>query len=154
MTHVTCRLTAKNRDQLRNPTLGNRVWATSTFFIRVSKTRDSHKIYSCNHSESKQRSHCELDFFIFACKYLVVFYEGLKWIAIQRASYIYFFLKCGNETLNRRLVPSISNKSHKAVVGCLSVCHVFLTFMRLRLCLLINLQCVRSRANILVVNLP
>jgi len=28
MTHVTCKLTAKNRDQLRNPTLGNRVWAT------------------------------------------------------------------------------------------------------------------------------
>ena len=28
MTHdVTCMLTAKNRDQLRNPTLGNRVWA-------------------------------------------------------------------------------------------------------------------------------
>ena len=33
MTHVTCRLTAKNRDQLRNPTLGSRVWATFTFFI-------------------------------------------------------------------------------------------------------------------------
>ena len=31
MTHVTCRLTVKNRDQLRNPTLGNRVWATFTF---------------------------------------------------------------------------------------------------------------------------
>jgi len=31
MTHVTCRLTAKNRDQRRNPTLGNRVWATFTF---------------------------------------------------------------------------------------------------------------------------
>jgi len=30
MTHVTCRLTAKNRDQLRNPTLGNRVWAAFT----------------------------------------------------------------------------------------------------------------------------
>ena len=28
MTHVTCRLTAKIRDQLRNHTLGNRVWAT------------------------------------------------------------------------------------------------------------------------------
>jgi len=27
MTHVTVRLTAKNRDQLRNSTLGNRVWA-------------------------------------------------------------------------------------------------------------------------------
>ena len=26
MTHITCRLTAKNRDQLRNITLGNRVW--------------------------------------------------------------------------------------------------------------------------------
>jgi len=31
VTHVTCRLTAKNRDQLRNPPLGNRVWATFTF---------------------------------------------------------------------------------------------------------------------------
>jgi len=28
MTRVACRLTAKNRDQLRNRTLGNRVWAT------------------------------------------------------------------------------------------------------------------------------
>jgi len=27
MTHITCRLTAKNRDQLRIPTLGNRVLA-------------------------------------------------------------------------------------------------------------------------------
>jgi len=31
MTHVACRLTAKNRDQLRNPMLGNRVWTTFTF---------------------------------------------------------------------------------------------------------------------------
>ena len=31
LTYVTCRLTAKNRDQLRNPTLGSRVWATFTF---------------------------------------------------------------------------------------------------------------------------
>ena len=36
VTHITCRLTAKNRDQLRNPTLGNRVWATFTFFILIS----------------------------------------------------------------------------------------------------------------------
>ena len=33
MTHVTCSLTAKNRDQLRNPMLGNRVWATFTFYM-------------------------------------------------------------------------------------------------------------------------
>ena len=32
MTYVTWRLTAKNRDQLPNPTLGNWVWATFTFF--------------------------------------------------------------------------------------------------------------------------
>ena len=31
MTRVTCRLTAKNRDQLQNPTLGSQVWATFTF---------------------------------------------------------------------------------------------------------------------------
>ena len=37
MTHVTCRLTVKNRDQLRNPTLGNRVWATFTFFTTESR---------------------------------------------------------------------------------------------------------------------
>ena len=49
MTHATCRLTAKNRDQLRNPTLGNRVWATFTFFTTehdeslcvTSRQRDS-----------------------------------------------------------------------------------------------------------------
>ena len=28
MTYVTCRLTAKDRDQLRNPKVGNRVRAT------------------------------------------------------------------------------------------------------------------------------
>ena len=33
MTHVTSRLIAKNRDQLRNPTLGNRVWVTFTFLL-------------------------------------------------------------------------------------------------------------------------
>ena len=32
MIYVTCRLTAKNRYQLWNPTLGNRVWAAFTFF--------------------------------------------------------------------------------------------------------------------------
>ena len=32
MTHVTCRLAAKNRDQLWNPTLGNRAWATFVFY--------------------------------------------------------------------------------------------------------------------------
>jgi len=35
MTHVIWELTAKNRDQLRrNHTLGNRVWATFTFYLR------------------------------------------------------------------------------------------------------------------------
>jgi len=39
MTHVTCRLTAENRDQLRNPTLDNRVWATFTFLFLFILTR-------------------------------------------------------------------------------------------------------------------
>jgi len=42
MTHVTCRLTAKNRDQLRNPTLGNRVRATFTFFTLPDKNWQYH----------------------------------------------------------------------------------------------------------------
>jgi len=37
MTYATYRLTAKNRDQLRNPTLGNRVWAT---FLLISYFND------------------------------------------------------------------------------------------------------------------
>jgi len=37
MTHITRRLTAKNRDQLWNPTLGNRVWATFYLYITDSK---------------------------------------------------------------------------------------------------------------------
>ena len=37
MTHVTCRLTAKNRDQLRNPTLCCWVWATFTFFTTITR---------------------------------------------------------------------------------------------------------------------
>jgi len=35
MTHVNYRLTAKNRDQLWNPTLGNRVWATFAFLLFI-----------------------------------------------------------------------------------------------------------------------
>jgi len=35
MTRFTCRLTAKNRDQLRNCTLGNHAWATFTLFLLV-----------------------------------------------------------------------------------------------------------------------
>ena len=38
MIHVTCRLTAKNRDQLRNPTLGYRVWATYFTFGRRNES--------------------------------------------------------------------------------------------------------------------
>jgi len=36
MTHVACRLTAKNRDRLRNNTLGNRVWATFIYLFSYS----------------------------------------------------------------------------------------------------------------------
>jgi len=39
MTHITYRLTAKNRDQLRNSTLGNRVWATFYLFYPFTVSR-------------------------------------------------------------------------------------------------------------------
>jgi len=51
MTHVTCRLTAKNGDQLRNPTLGNRVWAAFyiQLHIRDTLTRLTRKyVYNAN----------------------------------------------------------------------------------------------------------
>ena len=41
MTHITCRLTAKNRDQLRNLALGNRVWATFFFTFLIILTGTS-----------------------------------------------------------------------------------------------------------------
>ena len=43
MTRVTCRLTAKNRDQLRNPALGNQVWAI--FLRSILDTRDDTEIW-------------------------------------------------------------------------------------------------------------
>jgi len=47
MTHVTCRLTAKKRDQLRNPTLGNRIWATFFGLIDAPSTdQEQAAIYS------------------------------------------------------------------------------------------------------------
>jgi len=39
MTDVTCRLTAKNRDQLRNPTLGKSYTDTDTDFFAAKRTR-------------------------------------------------------------------------------------------------------------------
>ena len=41
MTRITRRLTAKNRDQLRNPTLCNVLWATFTFFFYLAKMPNS-----------------------------------------------------------------------------------------------------------------
>ena len=46
MTHVTCRLTAKNRDQLRIPTLGNRVWASFCGAIACARRRSD--VTRCN----------------------------------------------------------------------------------------------------------
>jgi len=39
MTQVTYRLTANNRDQLRNPTLGNRVYGLPLPFLLLSEGR-------------------------------------------------------------------------------------------------------------------
>ena len=58
MTHVTCRLTAKNRDQLRNSTLGNRVRATFTFVrhIQVVSSASYARYWSCGASQTAEPS--------------------------------------------------------------------------------------------------
>jgi len=50
MTHVTCRLTAKNLDQLCNPTLGNRVWATFSFYLLLIHTSEERQWRWYEHS--------------------------------------------------------------------------------------------------------
>ena len=45
--HVTCSLTAKNQDQLPNPMLGSRIWAT---FFLVS-TAELYVLLSCSQQE-------------------------------------------------------------------------------------------------------
>jgi len=65
MTRVTCRLTAKNRDQLRNPTLGSRVWATFTITRSVSKQlirRDSNLFFKPNLISQRARTSRVCDF--------------------------------------------------------------------------------------------
>jgi len=51
MTHITCRLTAENRDQLRNPTLGNRVWATLNFLAYVSVSLSAMQLFCAKTAE-------------------------------------------------------------------------------------------------------
>jgi len=47
MTHVTCRLTTKNRDQLRNPTIGNQVWATLNLFTYLTVAVGQETVIPC-----------------------------------------------------------------------------------------------------------
>ena len=51
MTHVNCRLTVKNRDHLRNPALGNRLWATFTVFYSLCREYDD-KEFAVKHQEA------------------------------------------------------------------------------------------------------
>jgi len=74
MTHVTCRLTAKNRDQLRNPTLGNGVWATfrPTF-------------YPSTDSKNAMRLLPAFAFCLLTYRILLVFYpRGLYYLKSQQ----------------------------------------------------------------------
>ena len=47
MTHVTGRLPVKNRDQIRNHTLGNRVWAPFTFLRDILQKRRNVVVVQC-----------------------------------------------------------------------------------------------------------
>ena len=51
VTHITCTLTVKIRDQLRNPTLGNRVWTIFyLMFYYVLLCHNGSKTYSSIHT--------------------------------------------------------------------------------------------------------
>ena len=80
MTHVTCRLTAKTRDQLRNPTLGNRVWTTFTF-LRAFSCRpyvpqvlwaSTRQHESPVPSQCKSRAHSVWMWALFTCLKIIV----------------------------------------------------------------------------------
>jgi len=66
MTHINCRLTAKNRDQLQNPMLGNRVWATFfsyptnftvTRFAKHNNARNTHRSFDHEFDPSIRHSY-------------------------------------------------------------------------------------------------
>ena len=59
MTHVTCRLTAKNRDQLQNHMLGNRIWASFTFlrYPQASGHSGETNDATCRLNPSRSQSH-------------------------------------------------------------------------------------------------
>jgi len=58
MTHVTCSLTAKNRDQLRNPTLGNRVCAI--FYCDMQIYCDRHRVVEDQPRKNYQKNIAKL----------------------------------------------------------------------------------------------
>ena len=61
MTHVTCRLTAKNRDQLRNPAFGSRVRAS----FMCNSEHDVH-VYSYCSVRATVTSTCQLPMWSFS----------------------------------------------------------------------------------------
>jgi len=76
MTHATGRLTAKNRDQLGNPTLGNRVWATFTFLI--VGLRGGNNITIADHTRSFDFFPIPIRFLCHNCFYLRQFLFPLQ----------------------------------------------------------------------------
>ena len=79
MTHVTCRLTAKNRDQLRNPTLGNLLWATFTLFYRT-RYRPTNRLNPENSSGARnvQLPLCPLRYRYSRCHQHSEFYGSVR----------------------------------------------------------------------------
>jgi len=85
MTHITCRLTAKNRDQLRNATLGNRVWASFFTYVEKGVVRGK-RIRSVSRLAAKRATiwHCRrlsLRVYLLSLSFFRVF--GKKWVAVR-----------------------------------------------------------------------
>ena len=94
MTHITCRLTAKKRDQLRNPTLCNRVWATFNFLmcIQSSEIKKHYKTAQM----PRQTTHC--------CKLFIHYWE--------------FAIRVFQEQLRKVITKTIQQKAVMLLNSC------------------------------------
>ena len=105
MTQVTCRLTAENRDQLQNRTLGNRVRATFTFLQRTNDGDDakvteiSHKPRHKHVAVSRRSAQADLALTIVcqSCPW-VGLTHGLAWVGS-----IFFSCWCISSTIAKVL---------------------------------------------------
>jgi len=125
MTHVTGRLTAKNRDQLRNPTPGSRVWLCSVpaglrrLVAAVQRSRRQNSTADCRHpGVAAVRTRASLG--VELCSRPAATTEVATSPAVYIRAYVHteqkcyglhrrrLYIPCWRELSRRRLLPAVS----------------------------------------------